>query len=319
MILQQGTDRLSRQGVLDRPAGALQIAVKRAYQAAGPVAGRRIADALHGVWLGHPLHPLLTDIVIGAWTTGGVFDALELVSGHRAFARAADTALALGTAASVPTVLAGLTDWQYTRNAVRRTGLVHAVLNIGTSVLQGVSLLARLLGARRAGLALSALNLGAMSVSAYLGSEMISKYRQGVDRAPAGTQPPTHFTPVLPVDELPEGRLRRVEVAGVPILLVRQGDRILAMHETCTHMGGPLSQGRIVDGAVQCPWHGSRFALHNGRVVSGPATMPEQCLATRVRNGQIEVGPAAGLGRCEHEPVPALTPEAEMPMAPAMR
>ena len=117
--------------------------------------------------------------------------------------------------------------------------------------------------------------------------------------------------------DLPENQPRRVEVNGVPILLVRQGDRIYAMHETCTHMGGPLSQGAVVDGAVQCPWHASRFGLDDGHIVAGPAAFAERCLATRVRNGQIEVGPGARLGRCAHGPVPALAPETQAEMAGA--
>ena len=90
-----------------------------------------------------------------------------------------------------------------------------------------------------------------------------------------------------------------------------------ALHETCTHLGGPLSQGALVDGAVQCPWHGSRFALDDGRVVDGPAAFPERCFATRLQNGQIEVGPGGLIGHCQHQPVTA--PQAERAAAMAAR
>ena len=313
MFFQQGVDMLSRQRRLDGPATGLQEIVRRTYRAGGPTIGWRLANALHGTWLGHPLHPVLTDIVIGAWTAGAVLDTLDALTQGEVFGRCADTAVALGVTAALPTALAGLTDWQHTSDRPRRVGFVHALLNITATVLQGTSLVLRGLGARRTGRAISGITAGALAVSAYLGSEMMQKYRIGVDRAPVTEGPPT-FIPVMRVDELPENELRQVTTAEGPILLVRQGDRIYAMHATCTHMGGPLAQGAIVDGVVQCPWHGSRFALADGRVVRGPAAFPEQCLATRVREGMIEVGQGAGLGRCRHERVPVPTTETQ-PMA----
>jgi len=75
----------------------------------------------------------------------------------------------------------------------------------------------------------------------------------------------------------------------VPILLVRRGKRIFALAETCSHLGGPLSEGKLRGNSVQCPWHGSRFALEDGRVLDGPAVHPQPCLEARVRNGKIEL------------------------------
>ncbi len=302
MFFQQGVDTLGEQQQLDGPARGLQRVVKRSYQLAGPTAGRRIADALHGTWLGHSLHAALTDLVIGTWTASVLFDTLDALSERQAYSRCADISLALGVVTGLPTVLSGLTDWQYTRGDSLRIGFVHAATNIGSVLLQTVSLALRGLGARRAARILSGATYGALFVSAYLGGELVGRYRLGVNRAPF-EQVPVDFRPVMPEADLPENQPRRVEVNGVPILLVRQGERIYAMHETCTHMGGPLSQGTVVDGTIQCPWHASQFALDDGHVVSGPAAFAEQCLATRVRNGQIEVGPGAGLGRCTHEAV----------------
>jgi nitrite reductase/ring-hydroxylating ferredoxin subunit len=94
---------------------------------------------------------------------------------------------------------------------------------------------------------------------------------------------------VLPETELAEGDLRRVEVGERRIVLARQDGQIYAMEERCSHLGGPLADGKIEDGCIQCPWHGSRFALEDGHPVDGPATIPQPCFETRVRNGQIEV------------------------------
>jgi nitrite reductase/ring-hydroxylating ferredoxin subunit/uncharacterized membrane protein len=303
VIFQQGIDILARRGELDAPSRWLQAIIRRTYKQAG-ARGERVENALYGTEIGHPLHPALTDVAIGAWTAAFVFDLLDGLSQRRAFARCADGAVAIGLFGGVASVFSGLTDWQHTASQPRRIGLVHGLGNISAVLLQTASLALRALGARDTGRALSGLAYGTILVTAYLGGELVEKYRIGVNRAPVEAVP-ERFVPVMAEPDLPENELRQVDVDGTPVLLVRRGERIYAMHATCTHLGGPLAQGAIVDGGVQCPWHGSRFALSDGHVVRGPASFPERCLATRVRNGQIEVGPGAGLGRCRHEAVPA--------------
>jgi nitrite reductase/ring-hydroxylating ferredoxin subunit len=134
---------IERQDLLEQASEAIQPAVTNAFKAAGP-AGQEVKNFLYGTWLGHPLHPVLTDVPMGAWT-------------------------------------------------------------------------------------------------------------------------------------------------GVPVLLVRRGGEIHALAHTCSHLGGPLSKGKLEGEIVQCPWHGSRFSIKDGSVVDGPATFPQPCFETRVRDGQIEV------------------------------
>jgi nitrite reductase/ring-hydroxylating ferredoxin subunit len=123
--------------------------------------------------------------------------------------------------------------------------------------------------------------------SAYLGGRLVYQHRIGVDHA--DRRRPEGFTRAVRADELREGQPRRAEVEGVAIVLVRRGDRIHALGERCSHLGGPLSEGHVQDGSIVCPWHGSRFALEDGRVLDGPATIPQPCLETRVREGYVEV------------------------------
>jgi nitrite reductase/ring-hydroxylating ferredoxin subunit len=94
---------------------------------------------------------------------------------------------------------------------------------------------------------------------------------------------------VLAETELSDNELRRVDADGMPVLLVRRGMRIYAIAETCSHLGGPLSEGKLQDTTVKCPWHGSCFSLENGRVVNGPSVHAQPVLEVRVRDGQIEV------------------------------
>ena len=126
------------------------------------------------------------------------------------------------------------------------------------------------------------------SVAAYLGGHLVFKEKIGVDHT-ADYSPPEDFVPVLAEAELRESELLRVAANGMPVLLVRRGQRIYAIAETCAHLGGPLSEGKLEDTAVRCPWHGSRFSLEDGRVLEGPSVHAQPVLDVRVRDGQIEV------------------------------
>jgi nitrite reductase/ring-hydroxylating ferredoxin subunit len=126
------------------------------------------------------------------------------------------------------------------------------------------------------------------AAAAYLGGDMVYRDQAGVSH----TRPvwkPLKYAPVLPDAELAEGELRRVEVGERRIVLARQDGRVYALDERCSHLGGPLADGKLEDGCIQCPWHGSRFALEDGHPVDGPATVAQPCFETRVRSGKIEV------------------------------
>lgn len=315
MIFQRSVDTLAHQRSLDPISQVIQDAVKGIYRSGGAV-GQRVADALYGTWFGHPFHPAITDVPVGAWTAGFVLDTLNALTGSRLFARCADAAVTIGTIGAVAALASGLTDAQHPRGEARRVTMTHGLLNLGGTFLQVASLAQRAQGERGNARFLSTVAFGGLLVSAYLGGGMIEKYQVGVNRAANETVPPD-FVPVMRASELPQNELRQVDVNGSPVMLVRQGDVIYAMHNTCTHMAGNLAQGRLVDGAVQCPLHGSQFVLADGSVHHGPATFAEHCLSTRVRNGMIEVGPGKGLGRCQHEVTPIGQKQAQPEMAAA--
>ncbi|HXV79151.1 MAG TPA: Rieske 2Fe-2S domain-containing protein, partial [Candidatus Binatia bacterium] len=94
---------------------------------------------------------------------------------------------------------------------------------------------------------------------------------------------------VLAETQLPENELKRVTANGMPVLLLRRGKQIYAIAETCAHLGGPLSEGKLEDTSVRCPWHGSCFSLEDGRVLEGPSVHAQPVLEVRRHNGQIEV------------------------------
>lgn len=282
-------DRVAEQEWLGAAGDTLQPAVLSAFKAGGK-AGQAIKNVLHGTWLGHPLHPAITDVPIGAWTTAAVLDGLELL-GEEKYKPGADAAISVGLVGAVGAAVTGLTDWTGTTKERRKIGLMHGMLNAGATVLYVTSLFLRRREATRgAAIGLSMLGYGVVSASAYLGGQLVFGKQVGVDHTATAAKYPKDFIAVLPESELAENTMRRVEAGEVPVLLARKNGEIFALAHTCSHLGGPLSEGKLLeDGSVQCPWHGSVFSLKDGSVVNGPATEPEPKFDVRVTAGQIEV------------------------------
>jgi nitrite reductase/ring-hydroxylating ferredoxin subunit/uncharacterized membrane protein len=240
-----------------------------------------LMDFLHGRWLGHALHPVITDLPIGMWS-GSLF--LDLVGAHKS----AGVLGAAGSASAVGAVVTGIADWSDTYGRDRRLGVLHGLLNVGGLALQTLSLGARLRRRKSRAMMLSIAGLSVSSAAAYLGGELV--YGRGVMvNRDAWLSGPENWTAVAPQAEVKEGATHGAEVEGRSIVLYRESGRIYAMEGTCSHAGGPLAEGEVRDGVVTCPWHGSQFRLTDGSVCRGPATFPQPRLETRVMAGQVEV------------------------------
>jgi nitrite reductase/ring-hydroxylating ferredoxin subunit/uncharacterized membrane protein len=263
---------------LDGVASAISGAVGKAVQP------RPVRNILSGTSLGHPLHPVLTDFPIGAWTMATVLDTV----GGPASEPAADILVAVGIATAVPTAAAGLNDWSDTQGKSRRVGLVHAVANGSALCLYSSSAIARASGSRTIGKALGLAGFGVLMFGGFLGGHLSFGNAVNVNKT-AGRTGPREWTPVMAESELADGDHRKVDAGKVSVLLYRSGAGILALDSVCSHMGGPLEEGTIADGCVTCPWHGSTFRLGDGHIVRGPATTPQPSYEARVNDGQVEV------------------------------
>lgn len=263
---------------LDGVASAISTVVEKAVQP------RAVRNTLSGTLLGHPLHPVLTDFPIGAWTMAALLDAV----GGSASEPAADLLVAAGIATAVPTAVSGLNDWSDTQGKSRRVGLVHGLANATALCLYSSSAVARANGNRSAGKMLGLAGFGVLMFGGFLGGHLVFTSSVNVN-ATAGRIGPRQWKPVLDESELAEGAHRKVEAGKVSVLLYRSGSRILALDSVCSHMGGPLDEGTIADGCVTCPWHGSTFRLDDGHIVRGPATAPQPSFEARVNEGRIEV------------------------------
>jgi nitrite reductase/ring-hydroxylating ferredoxin subunit/uncharacterized membrane protein len=275
---------IADQPALDEIAEPLSRAVRGAYERVGE-AGVQAKNAMHGVWLGHPLHPVFTDIPIGAWTTALAIDACG--NGDRGMRRAATLALGVGLLGAAASAITGLTDWSETSGRSRREGLLHGLLNIAATAFTAVAYLQRLNSSRASGRACAWTGYTIALGSAYLGGDLVYGQRLGVTHAV--TDQPEQFTAIAASGDVPDGSMRRARHDDTDALVVRQHGRLCALAHACSHLGGPLSEGTLKDGSVVCPWHGSEFALGDGCVLNGPATQPQPVFDVRERNGRIEV------------------------------
>lgn len=163
---------------LDAPADRLARAVDT-------VMPPRVTEALRGRWAGHSIHPILTDIPIGAWTSANILDLV----GRRRSRSAATAFLALGLVSAVPTIASGLAEWRSAAGATRRVGVVHAALNGAAVCVYGGSLAARLCGRHGTGTILGLAGTMVATAAGYLGGHLATVHRFGtVD--PAVTHPP---------------------------------------------------------------------------------------------------------------------------------
>jgi nitrite reductase/ring-hydroxylating ferredoxin subunit len=282
-------DRLADVPALDKVSEPARRAVQRALP-------RALRDVLHGTWLGHPLHPVLIHVPVGTWLSAGVLDLFPPLR------PAATVLIGTGVAAAVPASLAGAADWSEQEAGVRRLGVLHAGANTLALGLYAGSLAARRTGRGPLGLALAYAGLGVASASAAIGGHMSYSQSSGVSHATAAAQAlTTDWTDLGPLDDLPEGRpaLRTGGGHGVavPLTVVRRGARVDVFVGNCSHLSGPLHEGRVeeVRGAtcLVCPLHGSAFDLDTGEPRRGPAANPQDKLEVRMEAGRVMTRPAS--------------------------
>ena len=277
---------IEAQGWLDQVATPLQRTVSTALRP-GPI-GTPLRDLLDGTMLGHPLHPALTDVPIGAWTYAFLADIVDVFTGQQRPQNGTSLAIGLGLAGALGSALSGLADWSYTEGTTRRLGVSHGLLNVAATALYAGSLAFRLRGRYGAARGLSSAGYGIALFSAYLGGELAYRCGLGVDHAAFQPTVPD-YVQVLPDSDLAEGQSRGVNANGTPVLLTRQSGQVFAIGDTCTHLGCSLAEGQVTGDIVTCPCHDSQFNVTTGAVVRGPASFPAAHFDVRSVDGWIQV------------------------------
>ena len=275
---------------LDAVAGFFEAIVGGFYKLPGSGPIKKI---LHGTWpLGHPLHPAITDITIGAYTAAVAIDLYTIFRGDATFAGAADFVLIVAFASSLIAILSGLTDWRDTFGEEKRTGMLHGLIMVVATVLFVVSILMRANGAadaRPLAMWLSGIGWLVMLVGAFFGGEMPYGYGTEINRQAWDDHPTKWQTLEIKADSLED---RKPQVAktkkGTGIFVAKVDGKIYAIASKCTHAGGPLNEGKWVGNdrcLIQCPWHGSVFDVRDGSAQQGPATFPEPVFEVRTGDG----------------------------------
>jgi nitrite reductase/ring-hydroxylating ferredoxin subunit len=285
--MQKLVDAVESASPLDTPGKKIGKVVRGAL---GPGA---VKDALSGTWLGHALHPMLTDVVIGTFLSATLLDVL----GGDDDGAAQERLIAVGIAAYGPTALTGVNDWADSEPAdpaVRRVGLVHASSNAIALTLYSSSLAARRRGAHGRGKLLAGAGAAVLGLGGYLGGHMSFTLGVGPNQT-AFDEGPDEWTAAIGSDELPADELKAVNVDDTPVLLVRHRKHVHAIHDRCSHRGCSLAGTGELDGeTVQCGCHGSRFSLRDGSVERGPATSPQPAYEVREQDGRVEIKLSSG-------------------------
>ncbi|HEY7738266.1 MAG TPA: Rieske 2Fe-2S domain-containing protein [Candidatus Limnocylindria bacterium] len=253
--------------------------------------GKWLQDFVNGSWLGHPIHAIVTDVVIGGATIIAVFDLATLLLGADGLETASLVAVGLVALAGLAAVSTGLTDFKDTHTGNERNVVVlHGLVNIVATVAYIVSFFLRLGGSDDLGIWFSLAGVLILLAGGYIGGHVVFKYGYPVNRnAFAKGQKAKDWTPIIAAADVPEETPTKVMLGSTALVVVRKGDLIHALKATCSHAGGPLDQGELAGDTIVCPWHFSAFRLSDGAVRHGPATARQVRYATRVNDLQIEV------------------------------
>lgn len=277
-------------------ANWLANALKAIFRVLG-TPGRYLQDFLNGVWLGHSLHAVVVDVVIGAATGAVLLDVLRLFFGVEGLETATTWMVGLAWLAAVGAIVTGLTDYKDTSpdSATRDVAALHGVVNFVGNGGFAWSLSQRMDGNHDAAFWSLLVGYAIISVGGFIGGHIVFKSGYGVNaNAFSKGKRAKEFTAVMAADELGEGTPAKAMLGSTAIFVVRRGDVAHALKDTCSHAGGPLSEGRYRDGTIECPWHASVFRVADGTIVHGPATSRQVRYDARIEGGQVEVrGPIA--------------------------
>lgn len=284
-------DRLERwsRGLAGLGKGTVGV-TNGVYRALGRP-GRLLQDFVNGTWLGHPVHPVLTDVVVGGFSMVGALDIAAVVLRVTGLETATLILLGLSILAGLGTIITGLTDYKDTAPGdERNVATLHGWTNIAAVLIYTVAFGLRLGGGVELGRVLGLVGYVVLSAGAFIGGHVVFKYGYMVNRnAFARGRRAKEFSAIMPAADLPDETPTKATHGSTTLVVVRRGELVYALKETCSHAGAPLSGGRLEGDAIVCPWHGSTFRLTDGSVRHGPATTRQVAYWARINDGQVEI------------------------------
>ena len=247
---------------------------------------RPIQNFLNGSWLGHPVHAVVTDVPIGALTVSIIADLIGQPI-------VADVSLLLGVLAMIASAVTGAADYTEVDGTARNRATVHMVVMVLSLLLYAISLVIRSGSPadRLAPIVISVVAYLLLLLGGAIGGDLVYLIGTHVNRhAWRGAGAKWIKLDLGDLTDIPEGGPTKLKAGINELAVVREGDRILAVHAQCAHAGGPLAEGSLVGGAIECPWHGSRYRMADGHNVRGPAMYDQPAYdVSRAEGGGWEV------------------------------
>ncbi|MBW3622174.1 MAG: Rieske 2Fe-2S domain-containing protein [Armatimonadetes bacterium] len=258
----------------------------------------------------HHIHPMLMALPIGLWAGSLAYDLCDLAtddSGDGRLRQSADDMMLAGFVGALAAAIPGIVDYLAVvppESSAKGRAARHGMINVGLAALYGINWLLRTRSparwGRRLGTPLSMLGFGGLMYSGWLGGTLVYRNQIGVDhRGPNAAkwresgrlkgEPGTPVTVGTMAEFEKPGQMKLVHLNGHRIAVMREGDRIVAFQDRCTHRGGPLTDGVLACNTITCPWHGSQFSVDTGEVVSGPAEEKIRVYPVRVEGEVIRV------------------------------
>lgn len=278
-------DRIERDDRISKLAGTLKSSAQQV------VGDGLVRDVLTGRWLGHPAHPAVVLAPLAGWFSGTLLD----VVGGSSARRSAQRLIGAGTLAALPAAATGVAEWLTTSKAEERVGTVHAALADTTTVMFATSWFLRTRRHHGAAVAVGLVGASLAGATAFMGGHL--SYRRGVGVTTTAFQSGPEDWERLEVEaDLSPSRAVRGVADGLPYAVIAGGDsdgtgRQLphVLESRCSHRGGPLHEGKVVDGCLECPWHGARFDLETGQVRSGPAAAAQPVYDVLEADGSLSI------------------------------
>jgi uncharacterized membrane protein/nitrite reductase/ring-hydroxylating ferredoxin subunit len=262
----------------------------------------------HAAVASHPLHAMLIPFPFAFLVGAMAFDAIGLLGALPTFWLVGHYMLAAGIVMALVAAIPGIIDYATTvppRSSGKKRAATH-----GLTQSFAVALFATAWFSRNASqpdlmaLVLEVAGAAVLSSGAWMGGTLVYRNQIGVDHryARAGrwreatiSVPTGDFVTVADVEELKPGQMKLLHLNGRRWVVARIGngeltdDAFVVFDDHCSHRGGSLADGCLVDGTVQCPWHGSQFDVKSGRVVAGPAKDSIATCEVRIDGGNVKL------------------------------
>jgi nitrite reductase/ring-hydroxylating ferredoxin subunit/uncharacterized membrane protein len=228
---------------------------------------------------------------LSGWLAGTLLD----VVGGSSARRSAQRLVGFGTLAAMPAASTGVAEWLTTDKAEERVGTVHAVLADGATLMYATSWLLRTRRHHRAAVAAGLTGAALAGATAFMGGHLSFRRGVGVNTVAFQSGPQDWVALELDEDATPDRAVRGL-AEGLPYAVVAAsstGSSAVAvphvMESRCSHRGGPLHEGEVLDGCLECPWHGARLDLETGEVRRGPASAPQPVYDVDDHDGRLSI------------------------------